>query len=215
MTNLTTVDEFLAKAEHTTPDRRRLIFAIDATASRQSTWDTAAQVQGQMFLEAGRYGGLDVQLVFFRGRSEMKATAFMSNAAPLIEAMTGVVCRAGHTQLVKVLNHGAREHEKHKVAAAILVGDSCEEEFADIERAASQVKVPIYAFLEGNIAEGRIAFQNIAERTGGALIPFDADSPNQLRGLLGAVAAYIVGGVEALADHHPEIVALITHRSGT
>ena len=109
------------------PGRKRLIFAIDATASRQPTWDLASQVQGQMFLEAGRYGGLDVQLVYFRGFDEMKATKFFGSTTPLVQAMTGVACRSGHTQLAKVLRHVAREHEKAPVAAVILIGDFCEE----------------------------------------------------------------------------------------
>jgi hypothetical protein len=71
MSTLTTtdalVDQFLAQAAKETPKRKRLILAIDATASRQPTWDTASQVQGQMFLEAGTYGGLDIQLAYFRG----------------------------------------------------------------------------------------------------------------------------------------------------
>ena len=47
--------------------RARLIFAMDATASREPTWDRACQVQGQMFLETAALGGLEVQLVYYRG----------------------------------------------------------------------------------------------------------------------------------------------------
>jgi hypothetical protein len=206
------VEEFLAKAEwDPAPGRKRLIFAIDATASRQPTWDLASQVQGQMFLEAGKYGGLDVQLVYFRGFGEMKATKFVGSAMPLVQAMTGITCRSGHTQLAKVLRHVAKEHEKAPVAAVILIGDFCEEKLNDVGHAASQVKVPVYAFLEGEEPEGRAAFEVIAKATGGVVIPFDAGSPGQLRELLGAVAAYVVGGREALADRRPELVALLTH----
>ena len=42
--------------------RGRLLFALDATASRQLTWDSACQVQAAMFREAAAIGGLDVQL---------------------------------------------------------------------------------------------------------------------------------------------------------
>jgi hypothetical protein len=101
--NLTTttdrmIEEFLARAEfQPDPSRKRLIFAIDATASRQPTWDFAAQVQAQMFLEASKYGGIDVQLVHYRGFNELKATKFVGSAAPLVQAMTKVHCQAGHT----------------------------------------------------------------------------------------------------------------------
>jgi hypothetical protein len=212
------VEEFLAKAEFDpAPTRKRLIFAIDATASRQPTWDAASEVQGQMFLEAGRYGGLDIQLVYFRGWDEMKATGWFGSSMPLVNAMSGVTCRTGHTQLAKVLRHVAREHEKAPVAAVILIGDCCEEPLSDLHEPATalgRAKVPVYTFLEGDIPEGRDAFSLIAEATGGALIPLDANSPNQLRDLLGAVAAYVVGGVEALADHRPEVVRLLTHGQG-
>ena len=206
------IEEFLAKAEwDPAPARKRLIFAIDATASRQPTWDLAAQVQGQMFIAAGQYGGLDVQLVYYRGYDEMKATKFFGSTAPLVQAMTGIACRAGPTQLVRVLKHVAREHEKAPVAAVILIGDFCEEKLDAVAHAASQVRVPVYTFLEGDEAEGEAAFRAIAQATGGALIPFDANSASQLRELLGAVAAYVVGGLEALTDQRPEIVRLLTH----
>jgi hypothetical protein len=110
-----------------------------------------------------------------------------------------------------VLKHVAKEHTQAPVAAVILIGDYCEELLDDVGHAASQVKVPVYAFLEGNAPEGKAAFELIAETTRGAVIPFDGNSPNQLRELLGAVAAYVVGGLEALADQRPEVVALLTH----
>ena len=54
--------------------RGRLLFALDATASRQPTWDSACRLQANMFREAAAIGGLDVQLVYF--------TAVVTNAAP-------------------------------------------------------------------------------------------------------------------------------------
>jgi hypothetical protein len=209
------IEDFLAKAEWgPAPVRKRLIFAIDATASRQPTWDLASQVQGQMFVEAGRYGGLDVQLVYFRGFDEVTATKFFGSTMPLVQAMSGVACRAGHTQLAKVLKHVAREHEQAPVAAVILIGDFCEEKLDDVGHAVSLVKVPVYAFLEGDEPEGKAVFELIANATGGVVLAFNANSPNQLRELLGAVAAYVVGGLEALADHGPEVVRLLTKGQG-
>jgi hypothetical protein len=67
--------------------------------------------------------------------------------------------------------------------------------------------------LQEPLTDGKAAFELITSATRGALIPFNANSPGQLRELLCAVAAYVVGGVEALADHRPEVVALLTHRS--
>ncbi|MBM3512010.1 MAG: VWA domain-containing protein, partial [Alphaproteobacteria bacterium] len=55
------VDAFLKKVAQTVPvaagGRGRLMFALDATASREPTWDRACQIQGQMFAETAALGG--------------------------------------------------------------------------------------------------------------------------------------------------------------
>src|SRR5438309_1802666 len=57
------IDAFLSRVKElaptTQPGRRgRLIFALDATMSRQPTWDTACRLQADMFREAAAIGGL-------------------------------------------------------------------------------------------------------------------------------------------------------------
>jgi hypothetical protein len=63
----TEVDAFLTEMEgvtaKTTASGGRLVFALDATASRQPTWDTACELQAEMFREVAVIGGLSVQLV--------------------------------------------------------------------------------------------------------------------------------------------------------
>ena len=59
----------------TAGQRGRLIFALDATMSRQPTWDTACRLQADMFREAAAIGGLDVQLLYFRGLARMPRLA--------------------------------------------------------------------------------------------------------------------------------------------
>ena len=64
------VDAFLARLKTIDPGgsgRGRLIFAMDATMSRQPTWDLALRLQADMFRAVKEVGGLDVQLVYFRG----------------------------------------------------------------------------------------------------------------------------------------------------
>src|ERR1700692_4761464 len=56
--------------------RGRLIFALDATMSRQPMWDTACRLQGDMFKETAAIGGLDVQLLFYRRRGGSRASAW-------------------------------------------------------------------------------------------------------------------------------------------
>ncbi|MBL4581974.1 MAG: hypothetical protein JKY29_09165, partial [Gammaproteobacteria bacterium] len=58
------VQQFLSKLASLpkTSGDARLIFSLDATASRQGTWDVASQLQNEMFLSAQSLGGLNVQL---------------------------------------------------------------------------------------------------------------------------------------------------------
>jgi hypothetical protein len=101
------IDAFLAKMKGASTAesgiRGRLIFALDATASRQPTWDTACELQADMFREAAVIGGLDVQLVYYRGLSECRASKWVSQPEQLSGLMERIDCRMGHTQLGKVL----------------------------------------------------------------------------------------------------------------
>src|SRR5215468_8527334 len=108
------IDAFLSRVKElaptTQPGRRgRLIFALDATMSRQPTWDTACRLQADMFREAAAIGGLDVQLVYYRGLSECRASRWVSQAERLSALMERIECRGGHTQLGKILAHAKRE----------------------------------------------------------------------------------------------------------
>src|SRR5271165_3247560 len=125
------IDAFLAeiraKPSASTGGRARLIFAMDATMSRRPTWDMALAVQADMFNAVKAVGGLDVQLVFFRGFDECKASRWASDAGALARLMTAVECRGGYTQIRKVLQHALREASSGKVNALVYVGDAMEE----------------------------------------------------------------------------------------
>ncbi len=184
--------------------RGRLVFALDATMSRQPSWDRACQIQGDMFLETEAVGGLSVQLVFFRGHRECKASAWKESGADLAEIMSGVMCRGGYTQIGRVLSHILKEHDKAPVDAAIFVGDACEEEADHLCHLAGELgirNIPLFLFQEGHDPVVRTAFQEMARLSGGAWAPFDSASPQQLRDLLRAVAVYAAGGAKALADY--------------
>src|SRR5262249_56053069 len=83
--------------------RGRLIFALDATMSRQPTWDTACHLQAEMFREAAAIGGLDVQLVYYRGLGECRASHWISQAERLAALMARIDCRGGHTPIRQVI----------------------------------------------------------------------------------------------------------------
>ena len=179
----------------------RLIFALDATMSRQATWDQAQHIQSGMFAEAASIGGLDVQLVYFRGFNECRASKWLDDPKQLGRIMTKVDCRGGHTQIGKVLKHVKRENTRRKIDAVIYVGDCMEENIDKLCQTAGEVglmHVPVFVFQEGHDPRATPAFKEIARLTGGAHCKFTADSAKQLRQLLCAVAVYAAGGRQAL-----------------
>ena len=182
----------------------RLIFALDATASREATWDRACRLQGEMFEATAALGGLDVQLVFYRGFGECKASRWLGTAADLHHAMQGVSCAGGETQIARVLSHALKEARRYKVNALVFVGDAMEEKVDELCQLAGELRllgVPVFVFHEGRDAAAGRAFHQIAKLSGGSYCPFDAASAQQLRELLGAVAVFAAGGQQALADY--------------
>lgn len=216
------IDAFLEKvaatpARRTGAARGRLIFAMDATMSREPTWDRACRIQGEMFTETAALGGLDVQLVYYRGFGECRASRWVSDPTALLGLMTSVSCRAGLTQIGKVLSHAARETRKHKVDALVFIGDAMEEDGDALGQRAGELGVlgvPVFVFHEGgDPAVGRV-FREIARLSGGAYCPFDSASAEHLRELLSAVAVFAAGGRQALLEygrrHGSEKVRLLT-----
>ncbi|MDJ0683579.1 MAG: VWA domain-containing protein [Alphaproteobacteria bacterium] len=184
-----------------TDARGRLIFGMDATASREPMWDQACQIQGEMFSATAALGGLDIQLIFYRGFGECKASKWAADAMALARLMTSVRCRAGRTQIGRILNHAKAEAEKHKIGALVFVGDCFEEDIDKVCHTAGEmglVGVPAFMFHEGRDPLAARAFKEIARLSGGAYCPFDAGSARQLKELLSAVAVYAAGGRRAM-----------------
>ena len=181
----------------------RLIFAMDATASREPTWDRACALQGQMFVETEALGGLEVQLCYFRGMGEFAASPWLRRSQDLLRHMQAVRCRGGITQIRRVLLHAARQAREKRISALVLIGDCMEEDIDAVCAAAGKLgllSVPVFAFHEGFDPVARRAFSQIAQLTRGAYCPFDLSSAQQLRELLGAVAVNAAGGYRALSD---------------
>jgi hypothetical protein len=181
----------------------RLLFAMDATASREPTWDHACQIQGEMFSETAALGGLQVKMAFFRGFGEFRASGWIGNSAELVRNMTGVHCLGGHTQIHRVLEHALAETKKKPISAVVFVGDAMEEKADDLCALAGELgvrKVPVFVFQEGRDPLARSTFQQLAKLSGGAFCQFDSSSAQQLRDLLSAVAVYAAGGRRALVD---------------
>lgn len=198
------VAEFLRRAAATPVAAApcgRLIFALDATASRQPTWDQACQLQGDMFAVAAELGGLALQLVWYRGYGEFGAEPWLTDTAELRRRMTAVQCRGGLTQVHRVLEHAVRESRAHRLNALVVIGDCLEEALDPICHQAGQLGllgVPVFVFQEGSDPDAARGFREIARLTRGAYCAFDAGSAQQLRELLRAVAVYAAGGRLAL-----------------
>ncbi len=202
------VEAFLAKvraAPLAAPSgkRGRLVFAMDATMSRQPAWDRALAIQSEMFTEGARAGGLDVQLVYFRGFNECRASKWISDASALARLMTAVDCRGGNTQIGRVLAHLKSEAQASQVNAAVYVGDAMEENVDVLCKTAGEIGllgVPVFMFQEGSDPVAERAYREIARLTRGAYFRFTSASAKTLGELLSAVAVYAAGGRMALSD---------------
>ena len=191
----------MAPAE-TVGGRGRLIFALDATMSRQPTWDTALRLQAEMFEEAAKVGGLDVQLAYYRGFNECRTSRWVSDARALRDLMTTIDCRGGHTQIGRILAHARKETRRKKVNVLVFVGDAMEEKVDDLAAAAGELGLlglRVFIFQEGREASVERAFREIARLSGGAYAHFDVKAAGQLAELLRAAAVYAAGGMKALA----------------
>lgn len=184
--------------------RGRLIFALDATASREPSWDRACRIQGEMFEATAALGGLDVKLVYYRGFNECKASRWLMSAADLHRVMRAVSCLGGETQIERVLDHALAENRKQRLGALVFVGDAMEENIDRLCRLAGELGlkgVPIFLFHEGADRIAARAFQQMAKLSRGAYLRFDLASADRLKDLLGAVAVYAAGGYRALTAY--------------
>ncbi|WP_315720611.1 MULTISPECIES: VWA domain-containing protein [unclassified Bradyrhizobium] len=190
-----------ARAVAASGSRGRLVFALDATLSRQPTWDMACALQADMFREAAALGSLDVRLVYYRGFNECRATGWISDSAELARLMGKIDCRGGKTQIGKVLAEARRHATSARIRAVVFVGDAMEENVDELCARAGELgllKVPLFLFQEGNDPVAEQAFREMARLSGGAWCRFDPGAAAQLRDLLRAAAAYAAGGRDAL-----------------
>jgi hypothetical protein len=216
------IDAFLDKAQNVaaSASRGRLMFALDATMSRQPTWDMAQSIQGEMFRTTAAQGGLDVQLVYFRGFGECRASRFVSGGEGLGALMSRIACRGGRTQIGKVLRHALDESRAGRVGALVYVGDAMEERLDALAATAGELGllgVKAFMFQEGQDSAAQQAFREIARLTGGAYAAFDATAPRRLAALLAAAAAYAVGGrleLERRADEGEGAARLLLSQIG-
>lgn len=198
--------------------RGRLIFALDATASREPMWERACRIQGQMFEETAALGGLDIQLCYYQGVELFHTSNWSNKSATLLRQMKDVRCLAGFTQIGKVLKHALTQTRIQKINAVVFIGDAMEEDGTFLCGLAGELGllgIPLFIFQEGDEAGAKSIFQRMAKLSHGAYCQFDATSAKHLGELLGAVAVYAAGGLKALdnyAKHHGNQILKLTNQ---
>ena len=188
------VEQFLSERKPVTAGGK-LIFSIDCTASRSATWTAAQKLQSEMLRDNA--GALSLQLVYFRGADECKASAWTSDANRLVASMRKIECLTGETQIAKILRHALREREAGPIQALVFVGDANEESEDELIGLAGELgrhKLPAFIFQEGDDADVEHVFRLIAERSGGKYFRFASNNIAGLAEKLAAVATYAVTG---------------------
>lgn len=196
------IEAFIRAATRTDEAHGRLIFALDATMSRQPTWDLACSLQAAMFDAAARLGGLSVRLAYFRGSGEAKASRWVGDPSELSRMMERIACAGGRTQIRRMLALAEQNASAGRLDAMVYVGDSMEEDVDDLCDRAGRLAllgVKLFMFHEGGDKHAERAFREIARLTGGVYRRFDTSAADELRALLAAVAVYAAGGRKALA----------------
>ncbi len=198
--------------------RPRLVFGFDATASREPAWATARGVTDA--LVRALPGTLDVALAIHGGGRLHTFTEFTANPATLRDHAAGVSCIAGPTRLLPVLSRALSEPG---VRVVTYIGDVFEESqargrsLADALGARGTRLIVLHDVADWNARRDAEVFLDLARRTGGCVLPFDANAPERLRHLLEAVAVYAVGGTALLEEKRGELpgaVALLRRLGG-
>jgi hypothetical protein len=215
------IAQFLKKSSaitHFVQQQPRLLFAVDATASRQPTWDQARQLQQAMFQTSGVAATLAVQLCYYRGFAEFSASRWLTESAQLAQLMGRVQCEGGHTQIARMLRHAQAEHRKASVRAVVFIGDAVEESpdsLCDLAGQCGILQLPLFLFQEGRERQVEQTFRTMAKLSGGAYARFDSSSAATLAALLGAVASFATGGRAALEKRGGDSARLLLQQLNT
>ena len=187
--------------------QQRLLFVIDATASRQPTWDLACSLTHSLLHATDGLKGLTLKLCFYRGFEEFRQTDWLTDADILSRKMSSVRCAGGQTQIRKTLRHALSEHQSSPIRGLIFIGDAIEEtphEIIDLAGQCGLRKLPLFLFQEGHNLGVEDTFKHMARVSSGAYARFDLGAPGRLRDLLSAVAAYAQGGYTALTQRRDD-----------
>lgn len=214
------VNKFLSQVAKTplprsSASKGRLVFAMDATASREPTWERACQLNAEMFKVTDELGGLSIQLCYYRGLTEFSTFNWSDEETELAKMMAEVRCLGGHTQIRKVLKNALVQQD---IKAIVFIGDAIEENPDILCQLAGELgllNTPLFIFQEGVDSYVKKIFKQMAKLSRGAYAPFDLNSATELKQLLSAVAIFAAGGQEALekfSKDSDETVARLTRQ---
>jgi hypothetical protein len=179
------------------PARRpRLVFAVDATASRQATWDSAKQITDRMFDAIP--GALDVALAVHGADQVHTWTEFGADVARFRAQAAAVRCESGHTRLCELMQ---RTLDAGGVKVMSYIGDAFEESPDEAFALADRCKlrgIKLVILADQADAPTLRVFRELADRTGGALLDFRSGELDLMGEVLGAVAALAIGGRKLL-----------------
>ena len=194
-----------APLTRTTNNEGRIIFGVDATASRAACWRQTRYMQSDMFFSAEKAGeNLSIQLCYYYGAT-FKFTEWQNDAAVLAAKMSDVHCASGNTQIEKLFTHALEENKKKKINALIFVGDSCEENKGNLIHLARQLGndgVRLFIFHDefrdpsddsSRNSETAQIFSAITDASEGIGAKFNTGAPDVLRDYLKTIAVYATG----------------------
>ncbi len=192
----------------------RLLFSMDATASREEAWNIAKEITGAMFEAIP--GKLDVGLAYHSGGFLQEITPFTSKEAGFKRKLQSVSCRAGGTAFNPILDKAVNiPHLK----AIIYIGDCFEENEDYAYFLANQLRlkgIRLFIFHDTSsekqgydINTAREVFHELARRSKGAVFPFDVNSPEVVKALLEAISIYAGRGIKALKASKSKSASLL------
>lgn len=207
------VAQFVSKAralKRIANAQTRIIFSLDATASRAPTWQQAQSLHQELFDAASESEstGLALQLCYFKGVATFHSSHWVTTADGLRKALSEVYCEGGITQLQRLLHHCLDQHpDSRSLKAIIFVGDAVEEDAGvlnDLAIKCRMAKRPLFIFQEGSDATASVVFASMAALSGGVHITLGDGSADRLRGLLASVIRLATGGRKALESSRRE-----------
>jgi len=183
-----------------TARRPRLVFAVDATASREATWRSAQKITARMFGVIP--DALDVALAVHGGDDVHTFTEFSADVDVFRKQAAAVRCETGTTRLCEIM---ARTLDAGGVRVMSYIGDAFEEDADEVLELADRFRLRgIQAVMLSDDAdpEALAVFRQIAERTGGAVLDFRTGDTVLMGELLAGVATLAIGGRKLLEAQH-------------